>query len=52
MGKVLGDTSGMPVTLLASMGDQLGLFEDLKANGPATSAEPVARTSINVQLGL
>ena len=46
MGKVLGDARGLPATLLAGIGDRLGLFKDLKANGPATSAELAARTSI------
>ena len=52
VGNVLGDTSGMPASRVVGMGDRLGLFEDLKANGPATSAELVARTSINEQPGL
>lgn len=47
VGKVLGDTSGMTVTVLAAIGDRLGLFKDLAANGPATSAQLAARTSIN-----
>ena len=46
VGKVLSEASGLPTTLLAGIGDRLGLFKDLKANGPATSAEPAARTSI------
>ena len=46
MGKVLGDASDLTATLLAGIGDRLELFKDLKANGPATSAEPAARTSI------
>jgi len=46
VGKMLGDTSGLTATLLAGIGDRLGLFKNLKANGPATSAEPAARTSI------
>ena len=45
-GKVLGGASDLPATLLAGIGDRLGLFKDLKANGPATSAELAARTSI------
>jgi len=36
--KVLGDTSATMATLLASIGDRLGLFKDLAVNGPATSA--------------
>ncbi len=46
VGKVLGGASDLPATLLAGIGDRLGLFKDLKANGPATSAELAARTSI------
>ena len=46
VGKVLGDASDLTVTLLAGIGDRLGLFEDLKANGPATSTELAARKSI------
>ena len=46
VGKVLGGASDLPATLLAGIGDRFGLFKDLKANGPATSAEPAARTSI------
>jgi len=45
--KVLGDTSATMTTLLASMGDRLGLFKDLAANGPATSAEVARRTATN-----
>jgi hypothetical protein len=51
VGKVLGDARDLPATQLAGIGDRLGLFKDLKANGPKTSAEP-ARTSTNEQLGL
>ena len=46
VGKVLGDTSDLTATLLAGIGDRLGLFKVLKANGPATSSELAARTSI------
>src|SRR5215475_35187 len=42
--KVLGDTSATMTTLLASIGDRLGLFKDLAANGPGTSAEVAGRT--------
>lgn len=47
VGKVLGDASGMFATLLASIGDRLGLFKDLAANGPANSAELAARAGID-----
>jgi SAM-dependent methyltransferase len=42
--KVLGDTSATMTTLLASIGDRLGLFKDLAANGPGTSEEVARRT--------
>ena len=45
--KVLGDTSATMTTLLASIGDRLGLFKDLAANGPGTSAELARRTGTN-----
>src|SRR5947209_8625979 len=44
--KVLGDTSGMVVTVMASLGDRLGLFKAL-IDEPATSAELATRTHIN-----
>ena len=46
VGKVLGGASDLPATLLAGIGHRLELFKDLKVNGPATSAELAARTSI------
>jgi SAM-dependent methyltransferase len=46
-GKVLGDTSGTLVTVLAAIGDRLGLFNDLATNGPASSAELADRASID-----
>ena len=45
--KVLGDTSATMTTILASTGDRLGLFKDLAANGPGTSAEIARRTGAN-----
>src|ERR1700736_730332 len=45
--KVLGDTSTTMTTCLASIGDLLGLFKDLAANRPATSAEVASRTGTN-----
>src|SRR5205807_8875447 len=42
--RVLADSSGMGVTMLAYIGDRLGLFKDLAAHGPATSAELATRT--------
>ncbi len=46
LGKVLSDTSGMTTTILASIGDRLGLFQQL-AYGPATSSELANRAEIN-----
>jgi SAM-dependent methyltransferase len=46
LGKVLSDTSGMTVTILASIGDRLGLFKQL-AQGPATSVQLANRADIN-----
>jgi hypothetical protein len=45
-GKVLGDLGGTSATLLAALGDRLGLFKDLDRNGPATSAELAARAGV------
>jgi SAM-dependent methyltransferase len=47
VGKVLSDTSATLTTILASIGDRLGLFKDLAANGSATSDELARRTGIN-----
>ena len=44
--RVLGDTSATTTTVLAAIGDRLGLFKDLAAHGPATSAELASRTSV------
>jgi 2-polyprenyl-3-methyl-5-hydroxy-6-metoxy-1,4-benzoquinol methylase len=44
LGKVLGDTSGLTTTIMASIGDRLGLFRSL-AESSATSAELAQRTS-------
>src|SRR5215468_2139908 len=45
--KILGDTSATMTTILASIGDRLGLFKDLAANGSATSSELAQRTRTN-----
>ncbi|MBA2326046.1 MAG: methyltransferase domain-containing protein [Actinobacteria bacterium] len=47
VGKVLTDTSGLTTTVLSSIGDRLGLWKDLAASGPTTSAELAARTGTN-----
>src|SRR5438874_3540735 len=45
--KVLGDTSATLTTILAVLGDRLGLFKDLAAHGPATSDELASRTGMH-----
>ncbi len=47
VGKVLGDTSATLVTLLATIGDRLGLFKELAASGPVTSADFASRAGLN-----
>jgi SAM-dependent methyltransferase len=46
VGKVFGDTVSTGVTVLATIGDRLGLFSELAARGPATSAELAERAGI------
>jgi len=46
-GKVLTDTAATTATVLAAIGDRLGLFKDLAAHGVATSTELAARTGLN-----
>ena len=46
LGKVLSDTSGLTTTIMASIGDRLGLFKQL-AKAPATSEQLAARAEIN-----
>jgi SAM-dependent methyltransferase len=46
VGKVLGDLAGLFTAKLATIGDRLGLWKDLAANGSATSAAFAARTGI------
>jgi 2-polyprenyl-3-methyl-5-hydroxy-6-metoxy-1,4-benzoquinol methylase len=43
-GRVLGDTAAVATVVLAALGDRLGLFASLAAEGPATSDELAART--------
>ena len=43
LGKVLSDTSGLTTTIMASIGDRLGLFRNL-VESPATSEELAQRT--------
>jgi hypothetical protein len=46
VGKVMGDVVSAVVTVMASLGDRLGLFKEL-AEAPATSAELAGRARIN-----
>lgn len=46
MGKILGDISGAMTAVLGHLGDRLGLFKDLAANGPTTSAELAQRAGV------
>src|SRR5438034_733567 len=46
VGKVLTDVTSAVATVMASIGDRLGLFKEL-AQGPATSAELAERAHIN-----
>ena len=47
VGKVVEQISGTMTTLLAAIGDRLGLFKNLAEQGPATSAELASRTNLN-----
>src|SRR5262249_19638614 len=47
VGKVVDQISGTMTTLLAAIGDRLGLFKNLAAQGPATSADLASRTKLN-----
>jgi SAM-dependent methyltransferase len=46
-GKVLSDMSGGMVSVLAGLGDRLGLFRELEAGGPATAEQLAVRADIN-----
>jgi SAM-dependent methyltransferase len=45
-GRVLGDAAATATTVLAALGDRLGLFKEL-GHGPLTSSELAARTGTN-----
>jgi 2-polyprenyl-3-methyl-5-hydroxy-6-metoxy-1,4-benzoquinol methylase len=47
LGKVLTDTSGMTATVMAGIGDRLGLFKALASHGPATSTELAERAGVD-----
>src|SRR5262245_1858459 len=46
-GRALGDAAGAMTTCMCVLGDRLGLFRDLAAHGPATSAELARRVGVN-----
>ena len=45
--KVVGDLSGVMATVMCIIGDRLGIFKDMAANGSATSQELAGRININ-----
>jgi 2-polyprenyl-3-methyl-5-hydroxy-6-metoxy-1,4-benzoquinol methylase len=45
--RVIANAGGLAITILTAIGDRFGLFKDLDALGPATSAELAARTGIH-----
>lgn len=47
VGKVLGDTTGLAVTLVSSIGDRLGLWKELAGRGATTPAQLAAATGIS-----
>jgi len=44
--RVLGDYAGANAFFMAGIGDRLGLFKELAANGAATSDELATRTRV------
>ena len=46
IGQILGDLGGALSVSLVRIGDRLGLYKALHANGPMTSAELAAKTDI------
>lgn len=46
LGQVIADAGGAVILPLALLGDRLGLFVELGANGPATAAELAGRTGL------
>src|SRR5205809_7040993 len=47
VGKVVEQISGTMTTLLGAVGDRLGSFKNLAAEGSTTSAELASRTKLN-----
>jgi len=52
MGKLLGDLGGTMASMMAVLGDRLGLFKDLAERGPATSAELAERAGVDERYAL
>lgn len=52
MKKVGADTSGLAVTIMAAIGDRLGLFKDLAINSPTLSSDFVRRNNINIHYAM
>lgn len=48
-GKVLSDSAACFTTVLSAIGDRLGLFRSLAADGPATARELAARTATDAR---
>jgi SAM-dependent methyltransferase len=46
VGRALGDLSATNVVAMCAIGDRLGLFKDLSADGPASSGELAERTGL------
>lgn len=46
-GRVLADTAAAATIVLAALGDRVGLFKELAANGPGTSGELASRTGLS-----
>jgi SAM-dependent methyltransferase len=46
VGKVMGDTVGLTTTVLAFIGDKLGIWKELNTHGPGTSEEIARRTGL------
>jgi len=46
-GRVLADTAATATTVLAALGDRMGLFRRLAADGPATSGELASRAGLS-----
>jgi SAM-dependent methyltransferase len=52
MERALGDASGLMATVLAGLGDRLGLFRALDEHGPSTAAELAAAADVDERYAL